>query len=872
MAYLGVSALGIAAYAAMGPGVGRDLLHVGLSAATGVAALVGIQHNRPSVARAWFALALALGLMSLGNLLTMTARLAVLPTLREFADLLFMLAYVPLFFAAYRFGRGTRNLDGAAILDAGIVGLAAIPVVWQFVIVPNVVDAMSSSMAIAALTIPVVDTVLVSLAAPLILLRASRSPSAVLFIAGLAIMGMGDSAYALAILRPAASGASPADFAWLLSYVLLAGSALVPSASRLGATPALKPASRDRTRMAILGTAILVSPLVMVLAAFRDDDGAGALLALLAVTLGVLVIVRLQRSLGQVVAADQRAVMVRHESELELARLGAAIGNATDAIILTDADGRTTYVNPAFEKMTGMRASEILGSRPTDRPGGQAFARAMRAAQSMLGAWRGDIVSWREDGSDLVGETSISPIPGPDGEPLGYVTISRDVTRERTAARSEDRRARERALIAETLASLRAGQSPEETARAVCEQVIKLPEATIATVLTFDRSGIATVLEQAGRDGGGTSNIALPAGRSAYLRERAAHGPWVEHWQPDDDHPYAGRYAVLGIMAHAYAPILVDGEAIGLLILGSDTVDAIDRMAERLPALVEFAAITATLLGGAVADRIATATLEAQMRAIIDRGDFQPVFQPIVELLTDTVRGYEALIRFDDGTSPDVRFEEAHRLGIGLALERACLDASFLASERLPVGPWLNVNVSPELVLAGAIEAVLPAGDREIVLEITEHQAITDYPAFRAAVESMHDRVQIAVDDAGAGFASLRHIVELGPAIVKLDRSLVAGIDTDPVREAVVAGMVRFAGAAGLVLIAEGIETRDELATLKKLGVELGQGYLLGMPVSVTVDTLPATPPKGAVKRARRVSTVSAAASPDLSPAPAAWT
>jgi EAL domain-containing protein (putative c-di-GMP-specific phosphodiesterase class I) len=289
----------------------------------------------------------------------------------------------------------------------------------------------------------------------------------------------------------------------------------------------------------------------------------------------------------------------------------------------------------------------------------------------------------------------------------------------------------------------------------------------------------------------------------------------------------------LGIMAHAYAPIVIDGKPIGLLAAGSDMIDAVDRMAERLPALVEFAGITATLLGTAVTDQMAAAALQAELSRIVAQRAFHPVFQPIVELTSGKVRGYEALTRFEDGTAPDVRFAQPNSLGSGLTLETACLDAAFEAAPSLPDGAWLNVNVSPELVLAGSIAGILPVGPREIVLEITEHQAITDYAAFRAAIAPVRDRVELAVDDAGAGFASLRHIVELAPAMVKLDRSLIATIDTDPTREAVVAGMVRFAQAAGLVLLAEGIETREELAALRRLGVALGQGFLLGPPARV---------------------------------------
>jgi EAL domain-containing protein (putative c-di-GMP-specific phosphodiesterase class I) len=307
----------------------------------------------------------------------------------------------------------------------------------------------------------------------------------------------------------------------------------------------------------------------------------------------------------------------------------------------------------------------------------------------------------------------------------------------------------------------------------------------------------------------------------------------VERWLGEPTHPYAALFAKHGIMANAYAPIVMDGAPIGVLVTGSDQDDAVDRMTERLPALLEFSAISGALLAGAIADRLVAATRLAGIRSIISQAQFAPVFQPIVDLTTGRVCGYEALTRFRDGTAPDVRFDAAHELGAGLELEVACLRASFDAARGLPDGAWLNVNVSPQMVLSGLVEATLPAGDREIILEITEQQAIADYDAFRTAMEPIRGRVKLAIDDAGAGFASLRHVVELAPAMVKLDRSLVAGIASNDARSAVVSGMVRFAEAAGLVLLAEGIETPDELATLRQLGVQLGQGFLLGRPAPV---------------------------------------
>jgi EAL domain-containing protein (putative c-di-GMP-specific phosphodiesterase class I) len=128
------------------------------------------------------------------------------------------------------------------------------------------------------------------------------------------------------------------------------------------------------------------------------------------------------------------------------------------------------------------------------------------------------------------------------------------------------------------------------------------------------------------------------------------------------------------------------------------------------------------------------------------------------------------------------------------------------------------------------MSAALMTATRPIVLEITEREAIEDYRALRKAMAGLGAGVDWAVDDAGAGYASLRHIIEIRPGYVKLDRGLVSGIGADPIRQALVAGMLHFGASIGLKIIAEGVETDAERRTLSALGVEFGQGYLLGRP------------------------------------------
>ena len=230
-----------------------------------------------------------------------------------------------------------------------------------------------------------------------------------------------------------------------------------------------------------------------------------------------------------------------------------------------------------------------------------------------------------------------------------------------------------------------------------------------------------------------------------------------------------------------------------------------------MPALEAFAALSAALLAPGILARQRDDTVRNRIERVITTAAFGPVFQPIVALDSGTPVGYEALTRFADGSRPDRQFADADAIGLGLELEIACLAASLDASRRLPAMSWLSLNVSPALVLEhNRLAAAISHAPADIVLEITEHVPIDDYSAFRAAIARLGPGVRAAIDDAGAGFSSLRHILELRPYAVKLDVALVRSIETDTARQALIAGMAYFAVKTGCVLVAEGVETPAE--------------------------------------------------------------
>jgi EAL domain-containing protein (putative c-di-GMP-specific phosphodiesterase class I) len=210
-------------------------------------------------------------------------------------------------------------------------------------------------------------------------------------------------------------------------------------------------------------------------------------------------------------------------------------------------------------------------------------------------------------------------------------------------------------------------------------------------------------------------------------------------------------------------------------------------------------------------------------------------YQPVVDLSRGTVVGYEALARFagPPSASPDRWFAAAAGEGLAAQLEAAVLEQALPTRLELPPDCFLSVNISPNLVLDRIVQGVLAdAGDLPgVVIELTEHDRIDDYGSLRRALGRLRSAgVDVAMDDAGAGYAGLASLLALRPDLVKLDRALIAGIDLDPVKRELVELLGSMAGRMDAWVLAEGIEREEELDALVRLGVPLGQGFLLGRP------------------------------------------
>jgi len=214
------------------------------------------------------------------------------------------------------------------------------------------------------------------------------------------------------------------------------------------------------------------------------------------------------------------------------------------------------------------------------------------------------------------------------------------------------------------------------------------------------------------------------------------------------------------------------------------------------------------------------------------------VYQPIFDLTNRQIVGFESLMRFPDANvrTSDHWFNEAQAIGLGIELETRAINLALEIFPFLKKDTYLTINTSPELIMVGALEKLLsmPLDLNHLVLEITEHAIVYQYKEIAALLAPFRKRgLRIAVDDAGAGYASFRHILNLAPDRIKLDMTLTRDIDTDPARRALTVAFVHFSSNTGSELIAEGVETAAELATLQALGVTGAQGYFLGRPMSM---------------------------------------
>lgn len=516
--------------------------------------------------------------------------------------------------------------------------------------------------------------------------------------------------------------------------------------------------------------------------------------------------------------------------------LNTAIDQAAEAIVVTDADARIQYANPAALRVSGYELHEVMGENPRIFQSGLHDERFYADMWTRLNGghpWHGVILNRRKDGSFYEEEATIAPVHDDEGRRIAYVAVKHDLSRERELQETVQRDQSDRDNILDVMREVRAGESLEVTAGTLCAAVQRFEHVDGCMVVLIGAGG-AVPIAIAGASVPDLQSVGRPLENEKLdlMVELSRSGSWWMDLRPEDGLAAAApsfRDSMLaaGFTATAYAPIRWEGESIGAVSIVTSAEDAEQWMPMRLGMLSEIGSFAGMVLGPQAAQHTHRESVRAEIEDIIEHQRFHIVFEPVVHLPSGSVIGYEALTRFTDGTPPDRRFDAAQNVGLGSRLEAVCARQAILDAARLPSHAWVSVNFSPASVVDGAAAEVVRDATRQVIIEITEHNEIENYAAVRHAIGECGN-VLVAVDDAGSGFASLRHILELEPDIIKLDLALVRDIDTDPARQALAAGMRHFAALTGTTLIAEGVETEAEARAIRQLGVELAQGYLFG--------------------------------------------
>jgi EAL domain-containing protein (putative c-di-GMP-specific phosphodiesterase class I) len=299
-----------------------------------------------------------------------------------------------------------------------------------------------------------------------------------------------------------------------------------------------------------------------------------------------------------------------------------------------------------------------------------------------------------------------------------------------------------------------------------------------------------------------------------------------------------GFTRLVPVGSHLCVPVrLYDGTVYGTLVCIGAIADA-SLGARDVSLMRVFAEMAAEHIEADLQAQEQAYTLMGKVQSVLNGGAISLVYQPVFDLKAAQVIGFEGLARFTTTPmrSPDAWFADAAVVGLDVALEMKVIEQALTSFNSLPEGIYVGFNVSPNIAINGQLDRAFKAVPLDrIVLEINEHVSIREYDEIAKALRPLRAQgLRISVDDTGGGLSSFRHILSLRPDIVKIPMSLTRNIDTDAARRALASALIQFAGENGSEVIAEGVETANELRALKALGVMRAQGYFLGRPAPLT--------------------------------------
>jgi diguanylate cyclase (GGDEF)-like protein/PAS domain S-box-containing protein len=807
------------------------------------AVLVGSRLHRPAARSAWWLLALGLATLILGDDLYSVRNLvlheeALFPS---YVDAVYLAMYPLLAVGlALLVRRRTPRRDKATLIDAAILtgGLGLLS--WAFLIDPYVTEQELTTLErLVSMAYPLGDVAVLAVLVRLAVGAGRRPPAFWLLAAGAVGLLAADSAYGYLNLNGTWHEHHLADAGWILFYVTWGAAALHPSMRELSQPVGVRPRT-GRRRLALVGSAALIPPGLLLVDAVRgriDDPVA------IALTSGALFGLVLARTAG--LAAE----VAKNQGE---ERFRSLVQNAVDAVVVLDSDGAIVYQTPSTARILGHDTAALDGCRLAElvHPGDRGVLDAVLAMPA-----GGTSVEWRAERSDRTWRTFEVDVADlrSDRSVGGVVLTMRDIT---------DRKRLEAELRRQALSDGLTGLANRALFVNRVGHALALDQwrgAGVAVVF-LDLDDFKLVNDGLGHDLGDALLVAV----ARRLEEAVRPGDTVARLGGDEfavlleegRMPAAAETVAARITASLAEPITVGdrsvliGMSMGIAFGRPEVTDPADLLRDA-----DLAMYVVKRSGKGRFERFVPAMHEEARRrldlandlpAAITDQQLHVLYQPIVDLATGMPVGAEALVRWRHpkygmlSPAEFVPIAEAtgHVVRMGRwVLEEACRVASTWRESGAD-DVYITVNVSgrqlqdaslvDDVALALASSGLPPAN---LALEVTESVLVGNVQVARERLAELKGLgLRVAVDDFGTGYSSLSYLGNLPVDIVKIDKSFVDRVAVDGEGEAMVRAVVDLAASLGMATVAEGIEDAEQVPVLRRLGCRTGQGYLFARP------------------------------------------
>jgi diguanylate cyclase (GGDEF)-like protein/PAS domain S-box-containing protein len=854
-------------------------LYISLGLSSVVAVVVGVRRRKPRHVTAWYLLAGG----QLGFVIADSIRayyesaLGVEAPFPGLADVFYLAAY-PFLAAGLVFVIRARDpsRERASLIDATIISVGLGIVLWVFLMEPYAGDeSLSILNRVISMSYPLMDVLLIAVAARLAIGPGVRTPAYRLLISSLILLLVADIVYTFALLQETYHTGYPGDVGWLLSYVLFGAAALHPSMTALTERGEEQELRFTRRRLALLAGASLTTPMVRAVQAIRGEETEVYITVGGSVVLFTLVLMRLAGLVNQLSRTLERTREAEAGRKRTEERFTSLVQNSSDLVTVTDGSGTITYISPAVEGMLGHYPQDLVGQDLAKLMHGEDETALRSVYREMVDhsasqparveyRWRHRDGSYRDvevTFSNLLREPSVQ----------GIVLNTREVT---------ERKALEAQLAHQAFHDPLTDLANRELFRDRVQHALERRQGQPLAVLFLDVDDFKKINDSLGHSAGDNLLLSVADRIRSCLREgdTAARLGGDEFGVLLEDTRDASTVADR-IRDAMRAPISVDANDVCVTVsIGISVSTLAHDGADELLRNADVAMYTAKNRGKGRFEvfepdmhvsAVRRLELEAELRRAIDRNEFRVHYQPIVELDSGRIAGVEALVRWahpERGLlAPGEFIALAEHTGLIVplgrwVLEQACAQARSWQEEWKSDPPmWMSVNLSAEQLTApGLIDDVASAlaksgiAAETLMLEITESVLMRDAEAAVSRLKALRGiGVRVAIDDFGTGFSSLSYLQRFPLDVVKVAKPFVDEMAVRANGAALVRGIVELARTLDLRVVAEGVERTEQGELLREMGCRFAQGYFFARPQSsqrireLLLDSAKGTKPSG---------------------------